>query len=120
MLTGDENIVELQFFVKYRIQDPIKFLFGANDPEGILHTSAEVALRSAVGRSRRRSIVRVPPLGERLPAPAMVKLIFVPMPPQPKGRAELHCALYCGSLGIIRVPTAVMAGRPAPRTSCPG
>ncbi len=51
MLTGDENIVELQFFVQYRIQDPIKFLFGANDPEGILHTSAEVALRSAVGRN---------------------------------------------------------------------
>ena len=51
MLTGDENIVELQFFVQYRIQDPLKFLFGANDPEGILHTSAEVALRSAVGRN---------------------------------------------------------------------
>ncbi|HEV8713316.1 MAG TPA: FtsH protease activity modulator HflK [Candidatus Binatia bacterium] len=51
MLTGDENIVELQFFVQYRVQDPVKFLFGASDPEGILHTSAEVALRSAVGRN---------------------------------------------------------------------
>jgi membrane protease subunit HflK len=51
MLTGDENIVELQLFVQYRIQDPLKFLFGASDPEGILHTSAEVALRSAVGRN---------------------------------------------------------------------
>ncbi len=51
MLTGDENIVELQLFVQYRVQDPVKFLFGANDPEGILHTSAEVALRSAVGRN---------------------------------------------------------------------
>jgi membrane protease subunit HflK len=36
---------------KVEIQDPLKFLFGANDPEGILHTSAEVALRSAVGRN---------------------------------------------------------------------
>src|SRR5262245_19341204 len=51
MLTGDENIVEVQLFVQYRVQDPVKFLFGANDPEGILHTSAEVALRSAVGRN---------------------------------------------------------------------
>jgi len=51
MLTGDENIVELQLFVQYRVQDPVKFLFGASDPEGILHTSAEVALRSAVGRN---------------------------------------------------------------------
>jgi len=51
MLTGDENIVELQLFVQYRIQDPVKFLFHAYDPENILHTSAEVALRSAVGRN---------------------------------------------------------------------
>ena len=51
MLTGDENIVELQFFVQYNVQEPAKFLFGASDPEGILHTSAEVALRSAVGRN---------------------------------------------------------------------
>jgi membrane protease subunit HflK len=51
MLTGDENIVELQFFVQYRVQDPVKFLFGARDPEGMLHTSAEVALRSVVGRN---------------------------------------------------------------------
>lgn len=51
MLTGDENIVELQLFVQYRVQDPVKFLFGASDPEGILHTSAQVALRSAVGRN---------------------------------------------------------------------
>ena len=51
MLTGDENIVELQLFIQYRVQDPVKFLFGASDPEGILHTSAEVALRSAVGRN---------------------------------------------------------------------
>src|SRR5215813_6040288 len=51
MLTGDENIVELQLFVQYRVQDPVKFLFGASDPEGILRTSAEVALRSAVGRN---------------------------------------------------------------------
>ncbi|MGE0824788.1 MAG: FtsH protease activity modulator HflK [Candidatus Binatia bacterium] len=51
MLTGDENIVEVQFFIQYRVQDPVKFLFGAQDPEGALHTSAEVALRSAVGRN---------------------------------------------------------------------
>ena len=49
MLTGDENIVQLQLFVQYLVNDPAKFLFGASDPEGILHSSAEVALRSAVG-----------------------------------------------------------------------
>jgi membrane protease subunit HflK len=51
MLTGDENIVEIQLFVQYRVQDPVKFLFGAYDPEAILQSAAEVALRSAVGRN---------------------------------------------------------------------
>ncbi len=49
MLTGDENIVEVNLVVQYRIQDPVKYLFGAFEPEGMLHSSAEVALRSAVG-----------------------------------------------------------------------
>jgi modulator of FtsH protease HflK len=51
MLTGDENIVEIQLFVQYLIQDPVQFLFRARDPEEILHTSTEVALRSAVGQN---------------------------------------------------------------------
>lgn len=51
MLTGDENIVEVQLFVQYRVQDPVKFLFGAYDPENVLHTSAQVALRSVVGQN---------------------------------------------------------------------
>ncbi len=49
MLTGDENIVEVNLVVQYRIEDPVKFLFGAYEPEKILHSYAEVALRSAVG-----------------------------------------------------------------------
>lgn len=51
MLTGDENIVDVQLFVQYRVHDPIRFLFAAYDPEAILHTSAQVALRSVVGQS---------------------------------------------------------------------
>jgi len=51
MLTGDENIVDVQLFVQYRIQDPVKFLFAAFEPESILHTSAQVALRSVVGQN---------------------------------------------------------------------
>lgn len=49
MLTGDENIVEVNLVVQYRIQDPVKYLFSAYEPERMLHSSAEVALRSAVG-----------------------------------------------------------------------
>lgn len=51
MLTGDENIVDVQLFVQYLVQDPVRFLFGASNPERALHASAEVALRSAVGQN---------------------------------------------------------------------
>jgi len=49
MLTGDENIVEAQMVVQYRIADPSKYLFRIRDPEGTLRGATEVALRSAVG-----------------------------------------------------------------------
>ncbi|MGH7277879.1 MAG: FtsH protease activity modulator HflK [Candidatus Rokuibacteriota bacterium] len=51
MLTGDENIVDVQLFVQYLVRDPVKFLFGARHPEIALHSSAEVALRAAVGEN---------------------------------------------------------------------
>jgi len=51
MLTGDENIVDVQLFVQYRVQDPVKFLFASYVPEDILHTSAQVALRGVVGQN---------------------------------------------------------------------
>jgi membrane protease subunit HflK len=51
MLTGDENIVDVQLFIQYLVQDPVKFLFHAREPERALHASAEVALRAAVGEN---------------------------------------------------------------------
>jgi membrane protease subunit HflK len=51
MLTGDENIVDVQLFIQYMVQDPVKFLFGAEGPENALKASAEVALRGVVGEN---------------------------------------------------------------------
>jgi membrane protease subunit HflK len=51
MLTGDENIVDVQLFVQYLVRDPVQFLFRARDPQMALHSSAEVALRAAVGEN---------------------------------------------------------------------
>jgi modulator of FtsH protease HflK len=52
MLTGDANIVEAQMIVQYRVADPSKFLFRLRDPEEALRSTAEVALRSMVGRTQ--------------------------------------------------------------------
>lgn len=53
MLTGDENIVDVQLFVQYIVRDPVKFLFGVQHgvkgAESALRASAEVALRGVVG-----------------------------------------------------------------------
>jgi membrane protease subunit HflK len=49
MLTGDENIVEAQMVVQYRVADPTKYLFRLRDPDGALHAATQVALRSTVG-----------------------------------------------------------------------
>ncbi len=50
MLTADENIVEVGMLVQYRVKDAAAFVFNVNDPEDVLHTTTEVALRSAVGK----------------------------------------------------------------------
>lgn len=52
MLTGDENIVEAQIIIQYRVTDPSKYLFELKDPEEALRATAEVALRSMVGRKK--------------------------------------------------------------------
>ena len=36
MITGDYNIVNVDFFVEYRIADPVQYLYSSNDPELIL------------------------------------------------------------------------------------
>jgi membrane protease subunit HflK len=52
MLTKDENIVEVQVLIQYRIEDPAAFLFRVQYPEAVLSGAAEVALRGSVGRMR--------------------------------------------------------------------
>jgi modulator of FtsH protease HflK len=52
MLTGDENIVDVEFNVQYRISNPSAFLFNLRDPETTVRQATESAVREVVGRSR--------------------------------------------------------------------
>lgn len=52
MLTKDENIVDVQVLIQYRVKDPAAYLFGVQRPDDVLASAAEVALRSSVGRMR--------------------------------------------------------------------
>ncbi len=51
MITGDANIVEAHMIIQYRIVDASKFLFELKDPDETMRATAEVALRSVVGRT---------------------------------------------------------------------
>jgi len=51
MLTGDENIVDVDFVVYWRIQDAAKYLFNIQNPEVTVKEVAESAMREAVGQS---------------------------------------------------------------------
>ncbi len=51
MLTGDENIVEADGTVFWKIRDPGKFLFKVENPELAVRTAAEGALRDIISRT---------------------------------------------------------------------
>jgi len=51
MLTGDENIVEADAVVFWRIKDAGQFLFKVKDPESALRIASESALREVISRT---------------------------------------------------------------------
>ena len=51
MLAGDQNIVDIQFTVLWRISDAQKYLFNVRDPERLVGVVAESAMREVVGRT---------------------------------------------------------------------
>jgi modulator of FtsH protease HflK len=51
MLSADQNIVEINFSVLWRVNDPKKYLFDVNEPEAFLRRISESAMRELVGRS---------------------------------------------------------------------
>ena len=51
MITGDYNIVNVDFFVEYKISDPVQYLFSANDPALILKNLIQSQVRNVVGSS---------------------------------------------------------------------
>ncbi len=52
MLTGDENIVDAEMIVQYKIKDPIDYLFKIVEPELTVREAAEASLRTVVGRNK--------------------------------------------------------------------
>ncbi|MEL7254670.1 MAG: FtsH protease activity modulator HflK [Pseudomonadota bacterium] len=51
MLTGDENIVDIDFQVVWNINDPAKFLFNLRDPRQSIRAVSESAMREIIAQS---------------------------------------------------------------------
>jgi membrane protease subunit HflK len=51
MLTQDENILDIQFSIQYRIKNPRDYLFNVQAPDLTLRNATESAVREIVGRS---------------------------------------------------------------------
>lgn len=51
MITGDYNIVNVDFFVEYKISDPVRYLYASDKPELILRNLIQSQIRNVVGSS---------------------------------------------------------------------
>ena len=51
MLTGDENIIDINFSVFWRIRDASTFLFNTRNPENTVKSVAESMMREVIGRT---------------------------------------------------------------------
>ncbi len=52
MLTKDENIVDIELTVQFRVQDPVDYLFQDRDPDKTIRDATETALRETIGKSK--------------------------------------------------------------------
>ena len=57
MITGDYNIVNVDFYVEYKISDPVQYLYSSNDPEMILRNLIQSQVRNVVGSSSVDSVL---------------------------------------------------------------
>jgi membrane protease subunit HflK len=57
MLTGDENIVDVQFSVQYRIKDPVAWAFNNRGQVQTVRDAAETVVRELVGQNRMETVL---------------------------------------------------------------
>lgn len=51
MLTGDLNVIDVEWVVQYRISDPIKYLYAMREPDRTLRDISESVMRRVVGNN---------------------------------------------------------------------
>ena len=49
MITSDYNFIDVDFFVEYRISDPVAYLYASREPEQILRSISQSCIRNVIG-----------------------------------------------------------------------
>ena len=59
MLTGDENLIEIEAVVHYRVKDAFSFIYNLSDPEELVRSTVESALRNQINQNSVDFIITV-------------------------------------------------------------
>ncbi len=94
MLTGDENIVDIDFSVIWQIKNAREFLFNLDDPVGAVKAVSESAMREVVGKNDLEPIITQ---GRQIVETTTREL----MPQQPE--PSTFCTLLGGGNNLFRV-----------------
>ena len=57
MITGDYNIVNVDFFVEYKVSNPERYLYGSYAPEDVLRNLIQSQIRNVVGSTQVDSVL---------------------------------------------------------------
>ncbi|MBT3559358.1 MAG: FtsH protease activity modulator HflK [Rhodospirillales bacterium] len=57
MLTSDQNIIDMDFVVQWRIKDAAEFLFNISNQENTIKAAAESAMREVIGQSKLEAVL---------------------------------------------------------------
>ncbi len=59
MLTGDQNIIDMDFVVQWRIKDIANYLFNIRDPQNTIKAAAESAMREVIGQRNLETVLTI-------------------------------------------------------------
>nr|BET44449.1 MAG: hypothetical protein ACHINZ_1190 [Candidatus Aschnera chinzeii] len=57
MLTSDENVIQVEMNVQYKVTEPAYYLFNVVDPDNSLHQAIDSAVRGIIGKSAMEQIL---------------------------------------------------------------
>ena len=49
MITSDYNFIDVDFFIEYKVSDPVKAVYASSEPERILKNLAQSSIRNVIG-----------------------------------------------------------------------